>query len=197
MTADTTSQAAKFLRDAHNGPPVWRNLCLRLQREARGLPAIYPSALAAQNATPEEDRVYRAKDLKRGMVAYFDDINDSNPYGHIVFVIGSDKQGELICWTNDALRTGGVDVVRMDWFQQHWGDVFQFGATSLNGYDLPEFDEPPKPKPGRGTLGANFAHAIADVEKALSIHERKGHDAIVRVLKRDLARMQKHAARFS
>lgn len=191
----TTAETAAFLRAAHEGPATWRALCLKLQRMARGLPAVYPSALAAQLATPEEDRVYKLDDLRRGMVAYSDDPLDGNPYGHIYFIAGRNDDGEILTWSNDARRSGGVDMVPLSFYQNVWGDKFQFGATSLNGYDLPEF-EAPRPKPDRGRLGGLFQHSIEDLRKARAHHKKQGHDRLVAVLDRDLARMKRQAARF-
>lgn len=191
----TTEQAAEFLKYQHDTESTdWRALCLKLQRMARGLPAVYPSALAAAEATPESERVYALQDLRRGMVAYSDDPNDGNPYGHIYFIIGRDHMDRLLTWSNDVRVPGGVDVVPIQFYSRHWGDTFQFGATWLNGYDFSEFNKPPKET--RGGLGENYAHAIEDVEKAIKRHEKKGHDKLVRVLRRDLERMKKHQTRF-
>src|SRR5690349_4041738 len=99
----STKEAAAFLREAHNGPLVWDGLCLKLQRMARGLPAVYPSAIAAQLATPISERVYRQEDLRRGMVAFSDDPRDSSIFGHIYFIAGRDKNNRILTWTNDAL----------------------------------------------------------------------------------------------
>lgn len=188
-----TEDAARFLREAHDGPLTWERMCLSLQRQARGLPVVYPSALTAAAATPEEDRVYEVKDLKRGMIAYSDDPSDANPYGHIYFICGRNKNGVMMTWSNDVKRRGGVDLVPLSFYQNKWGDGFQFGATSLNNFTFSEF-EPPKPV--RPSLGDNFANAIENVEKAIRFHEKRGHGALVRALKKDLAEMEQTAKRF-
>lgn len=200
-----TSEAAAFLRSAHDGPLTWFRSCLEVQRKARGLPPVYPSAAAAAAATPEEDRVYNLDEVKRGMVMFFDDIHDSNTAGHIVFACGRDAHSNILTWTNDAVREGGIDVVQSDFFPRHWGDPFLFAATSLNGYKFPDFHAapatpPPASKPetsvGTGHLGANFTSAMDALQVAIDHHKRKGHDQLVRVLERDLKRMQHQAARF-
>lgn len=196
LAPNSTEEAAAFLRAANAGPAKWLALCLQLQRMARGLPAVYPSALAAALATPEEDRVYSVADLRRGMVAYSDDPNDGNPYGHVYFIVGRNDAGNVLVWSNDARRPGGVDIVDLSFFERYWGDHFQFGATSLNGYDFGEFEEKPKPKPGRAKLGDNFEHAMDDLRKAIKHHKEKGHDRLVAVLRRDLERMKRQLARF-
>jgi hypothetical protein len=198
----TTEEAAKFLNAQHSGPLKWRGMCLSLQRQARGLPAVYPSAIAAQHATPESERVRRVQDLRRGMVAYSDDPNDSNPYGHIYFIAGwfgksKDNPDNLMTWTNDARRRGGVDMVPITFYRKNWGDNFQFGATWLNGYDFAEFNAKPKPAPERARLGDNYEHAIHDMEAAIKAHKAKGHDALVAVLERDLAHMKRVMKKYA
>lgn len=200
-----TDEAAAFLRAQHAGPLQWRALCLKLQRSARRLPAVYPSALAAAVATPEDDRVYDVDDLRRGMVAYSDDPNDSNPYGHIYFILGRNEAGQVLTFTNDARRSGGVDIVPLDFYASAWGDRFQFGATSLNGYDLPGIaaastptkpETKPKPKPGRVSIGDNLDHAIDDLESAVRHHRKKGHTGVVKALLRDLAELRETRKKF-
>jgi len=188
-----TEAAALFLRDAHDGPLKWKALCLKLQRQARGLPIVYPSALTAALATPKTERVTNVKDLRRGMVAYSDDPNDSNPFGHIYFIAGRDSDGRVLTWTNDAIRSGGVDVVPLDWYATNWGDHFQFGATWLNGFDFSEFDKPPVET--RGTLGDNYRHAMDDVRRVIKYHKDAGHTILVRKLEKDLAVMERRLAK--
>lgn len=187
----TGDQAAAFLRAAHTGPLTWHRKCLQLQREARGLPAVYPSALAAALATPKAERVTRIADLRRGMVAYSDDPNDNNPAGHIYFIAGwsgpRDSPANLLTWSSDVLRTGGVDLVPVTFYKAHWGDTFQFGATWLNGYNFADLDAPPVAT--RGSLGENFDHAIEDVRKAIRLHRKAGHTQLVNALVADLQQM--------
>lgn len=190
----------QFLRDAHDGPPVWRGYCLRLARMAPRLPAVHPSAVAAQQATPRRNRVHDIQDLRRGMVAYFDDPNDSNPYGHIVTVAGwvnqepTDSLDDLLCWSNDAARTGGVDLVRASFFPAAWGDEFQFGATSLNGYDLPGYQAGVR---RHALIGDALDQAIRDIRAAMREHRAAGHTRLVNALARDLAELKQTRARFS
>jgi len=116
-------------------------MCLKISRTGRDIGSMYGTAKQAQDATPREHRVERVADLRRGMVLYFDTVGDSNPYGHIVTMIGRVKGGDpndlndVLVRTNDAVADRLV-VVRGSYFQQHWGDNFQFGATWLNGQVL-------------------------------------------------------------
>src|SRR5215216_5913970 len=65
--------------------------CLQICRTARDLPAVYPSAKEAQDATPKEFRVTKIADLRKGMVLYFDDPHDSNQFGHVATMVGRVK----------------------------------------------------------------------------------------------------------
>lgn len=190
----STEQAADFLNKAHSGPSKWRSMCLSLQRQARGLPAVYPSAISAMHATPQAERVTSLHNLRRGMIAYSDDPNDSNRFGHIYFIAGwfgksMDNPDNLMTWTNDARRSGGVDMVPITFYRKNWGDTFQFGATWLNGFDFSEFNVA-APKPIEVHLGENYAHAIKDLEAAIQNHSAKKHTGLVDLLKKDLAHMK-------
>lgn len=182
-------------------------MCLKICRTARGLPAVYPSALSAQEATPAEHRVRSVKDLKRGMVLYFDDPKDSSPYGHIVTMIGRVKDADesnlhdIIVRTN-SVKSNRIVLVRGDYFKRFWGDEFQFGATWLNGQAFPEFqkDQPtPKPQEPKPVLGKapTLHHALKDLEKSIAYHEKKGNDRLVRGLTRDRNRLKRRIERFS
>lgn len=197
------NEAASFLKRQHDTGANWRAMCLSLQRNARGLPAVYPSALSAQRATPVSERVNRIADLKRGMVAYSDDPSDSNPWGHIYFIIGRKSRkvsrsdpSNILCWSNDVVagKSGAVGVVALTFFRANWGDGFQFGATWLNGYDFAEFDKAPKPVANRGTLSKNYEHAIEDVEREIRRIRGTGHPRILELLESDLTRMKQRYA---
>jgi hypothetical protein len=63
-------------------------MCLKVCRTARNIPAKHLTAREAQDATPEAFRVYKVEDLRKGMIAYFDDPDDGNRAGHIVTIVG-------------------------------------------------------------------------------------------------------------
>lgn len=179
-----TQGTMEFLRRASEGPLTWKAKCLMLARMARDLPAVYPSAFAAQLATPEEFRVYGPDNVRRGMVAFYDDPHDSNPSGHITTVVGFDRDGDQIDWTNDMLRTGGVNKVKASLFPSKWGDGFQFAATWLNGQELTAH----KPVP---VLSADkrLKHAIEDLERLRDKH-RGDHPRVVKALTRDIRELK-------
>jgi len=188
----TTDETMAFFRgEAASGTTKWRGLCLMLQRIARDIGPMFPSAISSAHATPEEFRVYDLGDVKRGMVAYFDDPNDSNPYGHIVGVAGRNKDGELLTWTNDAAGPGKVSLVRASFFPNYWGDHFLFAATWLNGVPLDMKQPVKQPK-----LGVRIKHAIADLDKAIAYHKQHDHPVLVKALKRDRAVLQETLKKY-
>lgn len=184
-------------------------MCLKICRVARGLPAVYPSSIAAQEATPAEHRVHEIANLERGMVLYFDHPNDGNPHGHIVTMAGRvhggkrDNLRDIIVWTNDV-EANRIVPVRGDYFMREWGDPFVFGATWLNGAVLDMFEDKTNPRPTKPPLGPNprnvndaiaaLRDGIQGVTKAIAVHKAKGHGALVAVLERDKARMEKTLA---
>lgn len=195
----TRPEQFQFLRDAHDGPLIWKGFCLRLAREAAQLPAVHPSALAAAHATPAAHRVREVSGLRRGMVAYFDDPRDGNPFAHVATVAGwdggkvTDSLDDVLMWSNDAARTGGVDMVRGSFFPEKWGDAFMFGATSLNGFDLPGYNNG---APRLASLAGALDRAIADLRRAIREHRAAGHHRLVAALSRDLDEVKQTRDRF-
>jgi len=54
-----TDAAAEYnKKQVVNNSSAWLRKCLILQRTARGIPARYPTALSAANATPKNQRIY-------------------------------------------------------------------------------------------------------------------------------------------
>jgi len=194
-------EAAAFLRRQHDTGAKWPSLCLSLQRQARGLPAVFPSAVSAAAATPKSERVEKVADLRRGMIAYSDDPNDGNPFGHIYFILGWKNPKErsdastLLTWTN--LAGGAVGIVPITYYRSSWGDGFQFGATWLNGYDFADFNAKPKPVKKPVTLGKHYENAMEDLHKAIVNHRKQGHDRLVARLTSDYAKMKALAARYN
>lgn len=133
-------------------------MCLKVCRTAHGIDARFLTAKQAQDATPKEHRVRRVQDLRRGMVLFFDDPHDSNTAGHIVTMIGRVKgfdpsdMHDVLVETNSVV-SGQLVIVRGDYFNQHWGDRFQFGADFLNGEEFDYLGKtPPRPKGPSGVV---------------------------------------------
>jgi hypothetical protein len=116
-------------------------MCLKVCRTARNIPARYPSAKEAQDATPQEFRVYQVEDLRKTRIGYFDEERDSNRFGHIATMIGrvrgfDPKALHDTLWETNDVKSNELVVVRGDYFERYWGDKFKFGATWLNGVEL-------------------------------------------------------------
>lgn len=191
----TTPETMAFLRgQAQSRSSAWGGLCLKLQRTARGLPALFPSALASAQGTPSSHRVHSLPNVQRGMVAYFDDPNDSNAFGHITAVAGrSHTTGELLHWTNDAAGHGRVSLVRHSFFEQFWGDSFQFASDWLNGHKL---DLGGEHKPPLAGGGETIQAAIDRLRTALVYHRKKDHTRLVKALERDVAHLEMIMKKF-
>lgn len=176
-------------------------MCLKICRTARDIPAKYPSALSAQLQTPEEYRVHDISKIRRGMVMFFDDPTDSNPYGHIVTCIGRERGADRSLLASVLVRTNSVlsnqiVVTRADYFPRNWGDDFQFAATWLNGVplDMGGKSEAPKRKPGRLP---NLRAARKELQEALEHHQEKGHARLAAALRRDIRELDETIEKFS
>lgn len=203
---NTVKQVVEWYREHFSYPSTLTfnpdGMCLMICRLARGLPAMYPSAVAAQEATPDKYRVTRVQDIRKGMVVYYDDPADSNKFGHIVTVVGRvagedpSALSSLLVRTN-SVKSGQIVVVRGDYFPRYWGDPFKFAATWLNGYAFPEFQEKPEPTPAISGKSANLKEAVRGIKKAIKVHEKAGHHRLVTVLTRNLRSLERTIDRFN
>ncbi len=198
VATNNGEEAGNFLRSQHNINSLnWYRMCLALQRTARGIPAVYPSAYTAMEATPESERIYKPADLRMGMIAYSDDPYDSNDAGHVYYIIGRNDNG-ILTWSNDVKRMGGVDIVYLDFYKTHWGDTFKFGATWLNGYDFSDFNKPAEPAKNYNSLGERYLESIEELKRIRRFKESKpGTERVVRLLTRDITRMEDHYSKFA
>lgn len=176
-------------------------MCLACCRTARDIGPKYASAKLAAEATPQRYRVHNVADLRRGMVLYFDDPNDSNKFGHIVTMIGRVKGAnrnslhDVLVRTNSVV-SGRIVVVRGDYFQEHWGDSFQFGAFWLNGVEL----DYPKPR----SAVEKFRSSAPDYDwkilrDAVEAGQRnlRGHVDLLHATMKDLAKAKPEGGRVS
>ena len=186
-SSNNTREAIAFLRHQREIGASWSQLCLALTRSAREIPPMYPSALAAQLATPKEDRVYGQKNWRRGMVAYFDNAHDGNPYGHIATLALRNRSGTWLAWSN--IVGGAVRLVPITLFTRSWGDPAQFAAVSLNGYDLRGFEEQARAKPKR-SVGEGLQHAVKTLRIEAEIRESRGFHARAQALRKDIEKLR-------
>ncbi len=192
-----TRETLTFLEhERQSGSTAWKAKCLMLARKARDIEAMFPSALAAQLATPMQHRITDPGKIRQGMIAFYDDPNDSNPFGHITSVAGRDQFKDRLEYTNDAFVVGGVSVVTDDFFEREWGDKFQFASDWLNGEELDLPERKPKPRKPLGKAKA-LRKGKEILEGSLEYHQRKGHTRLVKALKRDIRELHETINRFS
>lgn len=166
-------------------------MCQKICRTARNIGPGAASALAGALATPREFRVYDIRKVRRGSVMYFDDPNDSNPFGHIVTVVGRvkgadpDSLSSILTRTN-SVKSNRIVVVRANFFPDNWGDRFQFSGEWINGValDFPEAKKKPKPKPLLPERGRKRLERMLDLYDEM-IENHKGDERVVRALRRD------------
>lgn len=175
MTQRTTDEALAWY-ETHTGTATLGfnpdGMCLKICRTARNLPGVYASAVEAQRATPAKHRITDLTGVRPGMVMYFDDPRDGNPFGHIVTVAsvkagGAKTLSDIAVWTNSVSK-GRVVKVTADHFPQHWGDGFVFASDWLNDSVL----DLPKTKPAEPTVKKPAA------KKANEIVFKVGHSSL-------------------
>jgi hypothetical protein len=200
LAGHNTAEAAAFLTTQRKNGSNWFRECLILQRTARDIPSLAPTAFTASQLTPAKERIKGLANLRRGMVGYSKGVD---PAGHIFFILGRRKGFDLedpdgiLTESNDVVagKTGHVGIVPLSFYRVHWGHTFLFGATWLNGYDFADFNA--KPKPVHPTLGANYDEAIKLITKAVKAHAKDKDQRLHDLLVKDLAKMKARAKRFS
>lgn len=172
----------------------WTRMCLSLQRQARALPAVYPTAISAMAATPKEERI-PFDQAKRGMIGFSYDPRIPGTAGHIFSIHGKSAKGVMLTGTNDARSPGRVSIVDLGFYEREWGQKLQFAATWLNGYDFSDFNAPPVPVK-EGTLGERYVDAMERIERIEHDKRKKGYDKLADALARDIARMKRKLERW-
>lgn len=206
VTQRNTAQAIEWYRTHETAGQIGFDpdgMCQKICRTARNIGAGFPSAIAQQLGTPEHQRVYKVENIRRGMVMFFDDPNDSNPFGHIVTAVGRVKgkdPGELssILTRTNSVKRDHVVVVIADYYPRFWGDAFKFAGTSINGVELDLPDQKPKkqPKPPLGPKGVGRLRKVVDVLDEM-IDRHKDDPRLVRALRRDKQKLLDTIQRFS
>ena len=185
---NTPAQAVAFYKKQRDtGSKSWKGLCMKLARSAYGFDTgIYPSALACMVATPKKYRVTALKDVKVGMLGFFVDPDDDNPFEHIAACVGHNKEGLPIWGTN--LADGSVAFVGHDFFELHWGDKFNFAASSLGTFVIDELQKEEKPE---RVKAKRIRKVIRELVKAQKAQRKQGHVRIADRLAKDIADLRK------
>lgn len=183
----TAAQAVAFLKDKRDRNIKYPGLCMKLAREARGFTfGIYPSALSCMLATPQKYRVLDPKKVKVGMVGFFADWDDTNPFEHIATCVGIDKDGLPIWGGNVA--DGLVRFVDHNFFERNWGDKFQFAATSLGTHVMEDMQPKPKPEREKAKRLKKTIRELVKIEKA---QRKQGRNRIANRIAADIADLRK------
>jgi hypothetical protein len=169
---------------------AWYRKCLMLQRMARGLPAVYPTAFAASQAVPEKERIHSIKDYRRGMIGFSYDPRIPNTAGHVFEIAGRNEAGTILTFTNDAKNPGEVDVVPLSFYTDNWGQQLQFAATWLNGYDFSDFNKKPEPV-FEGSLGERYERSLEHLKKIRHDKKKAGFDKLANELTSPIKEMEK------
>lgn len=126
MIADTVIAKAKAFSVAL---AMYPGLCLKFVRTCLGIPAKYPSAIAAWRAIPGSKK--HTGYAPKGYPMFY----NIGIFGHVVISNGDGKN----VWSNITADHGYIKLVIWTMFGKYLG-----WATQLNGVDI-KFDEPPKP----------------------------------------------------
>lgn len=207
MTQRSTKSTVEWYRNHVTASQIGFDpdgMCQKICRTARNIGSGFPSALAQQLATPAEHRVHKISDIRRGMVMYFDDPNDSNPYGHIVTAVGRVKGADpaelgSILVRSNSVQSNQLTLVKADYFPRYWGDRFVFAGTWINGValDLPDA-KVKEPKPALGNRGAERLRSVVLVlNDMIDNQQEQGDERLVRALRRDKRKVLETIERFS
>lgn len=92
----------------------WKGMCQSHVRQAYGVPAWAPSAIAAWRRIPSEFK-HRGnpKDAPRGAALYY----EGGKYGHVAIAAGIKTNDK--CLSNDYVRQGEIDYAPRDF--KRWG----------------------------------------------------------------------------
>ena len=103
----SVDEVIKWSRNQIKDPTQsWRGLCQSHCRQAYGVDAWAPSAIAAWHKIPDAKKHKGGKpsDAPRGALLYY----SGGQYGHVAIAIG--KKTHDKCLSNDYVRQGQIDV---------------------------------------------------------------------------------------
>lgn len=175
----------------------WSGMCESLQRQGHGKPARFASAYAHMVATPRSERM-DPRDAPNSAFIFVDDLNDSNPWGHIVGKWGS-GDGDLDSIpvvTNDVndsesgYDAGNVTVVPLGWFPKYWGDTIKFATLWFGGDDIPIYEVGSGPEDTEKWVKEAIDRARGVIEmmkKALRDNNEENYPRHERALLREIA----------
>lgn len=110
--------------DVRSGEAIWRGLCLKRARTLLGIPARYPSAIAAWENAPASRRHEGDPHPPRGVPVFW----RGGKYGHIAV-----SDGDGFCFSTDIKRRGRLDRVPISLIHARWGLTYLGWTSWLNG----------------------------------------------------------------
>lgn len=114
----------------------WYGLCLVFVRTALGIPALYPSAIAAWNGATKRHTGNGTPPA--GAPVFW----SSRTFGHIALSVGG---GRIL--SSDILRRGHVDEVPIGTIAARWGLTYLGWTEDLNGWPVDVAGRTPTPPP--------------------------------------------------
>lgn len=131
--------ALDFLQQQHDKPSQdWEGWCLKLVREAYGIPPLCRSAWAAWLIVDDADRHEGGKpsDAPVGAALFY---KGSGPFGHIMVAAHPLPDGTPAAWSNDlpeSAPVGTVNKISRTLPTTAWGQRFVGWSSEVNGYEL-------------------------------------------------------------
>lgn len=116
----------EWVADQHRyGSPIWAGLCQKGVRIALGAEPGAPTAWAAWQDCPEEDRhPVGGKHPPAGVPAYY----RVGAWGHVGL-----SAGHGLIWSTDILRRGLWDKVSIPYIERRWGATYVGWTDTING----------------------------------------------------------------
>lgn len=182
----TGFQACVWARGQSEQPDQdYEGLCGVFTRSALDIPPRDPSAIAMWFGADPESRhpASNADDAPHGHPFVW--AGGSKGFGHIDLPAWPFPDGNPGAWSNDLVRTGGIDKVDRNAPQTVWGQTPKGWLDELNGYDL----RTGKPKDSKPYLALERAAHNIGVALDTAEHEHDAHD--IDVLTRQLHRLER------
>lgn len=164
--------AVAWAKGQHQDPSrSWLGMCQMFVRMSYDVGPGFRTATAAWDGANERHPLTDGNRAPRGVPFYWK--GGSRGYGHVALTVGNG-----LCWTNDARRSGKIDLVRINDITRQWGqqpvgwaqDINNVHIWSFPTVDLSDLVAAAEMDPARRT-GGTTAGAAADVvrfERALA-----------------------------
>lgn len=116
----------------------WDRLCLMFVRTCFGVAARHPDAITAWEHAEHKTGRTPVEEIPAGVPVWW----RGGTWGHVALSVG-----DGYCLSNDILRRGDIDLVRIDLITERWGFAFLGWSTDINGRIVYEAPRPAPSKP--------------------------------------------------